>query len=129
MNDFHIEKNIYYHDTDWGGVVYYANYLKYMEEARTEFCKQYGIDMRKLAEDGTLFAIVKIEVNYRAPARYQDTIQVFTRLEKVGRSSLVFIQTVKRNAKVLVDAVVTWACITPDFKPKAAPPQIRKLIS
>ncbi|MFH2138689.1 MAG: YbgC/FadM family acyl-CoA thioesterase [Candidatus Omnitrophota bacterium] len=129
MAEFYIEKNIYYHDTDCGGVVYYANYLKYMEESRTEFCKHHGVDMKKLMDEGTLFAIVNIEVSYKSPARYQDTIRVHTKLEKVGRSSVIFVQTIKRNEQLLVQAKVTWACINKEFKPKAAPDSIRKLIS
>lgn len=129
MNDFYIEKNIYYHDTDCGGVVYYANYLKYMEEARTEFCKHNGVDMKKLMEEGTLFVIVNVNISYKAPARYQDMIRVYTSLEKISRSSVNFIQTIKLDDKVLVEAKVTWACIDQSFKPKKAPEEMRALIN
>lgn len=128
MSEFYIEKDIHYHDTDCGGVVYYANYLKYMEESRTDFCKHNGVDMKKLMEEGTLFVIVNVNISYKAPARYQDTIKVYTSLEKVGRSSVNFIQEIKRDEQVLVQAKVAWACIDKTFKPKKAPDEMRNLI-
>ena len=77
MDTFLTHKKIYYHDTDCGGVVYYANYMKYLEEARTEYLLSKNIDTRK---NDALFAVRKTEIRYRAPARYGDTIDVFTEL-------------------------------------------------
>ncbi len=122
-----IEKKIYYHDTDCGGVVYYANYLKHLEEARSEFCAEKGIDLGKLSEKGTLFVVARVEVDYKSPARYQDVISIYTSVEKVRNSSLKFIQEIKKNELTLVKAVTTWVCVANDFRPKIIPEQTKKI--
>ena len=91
MDDFCIEKKIYYYDTDAGGVVYYANYLKYLEEGRTEFCLSKGVSMKDWADKGVIFPVVHVEIDYKFPAKYQDKLKIFTRVERVGNSSVQFI--------------------------------------
>jgi acyl-CoA thioester hydrolase len=76
MADFSIEKKVYYHDTDCGGIVYYANYLKFLEESRSEYCLLRGVDLAALMREGTGFPVVHIEVDYKGAARYADTVQV-----------------------------------------------------
>jgi len=127
MEDFYIEKRIYYHDTDCGGVVYYANYLKHLEEARTEFCRHRGIDLRELSHEGTLFVVIHLEVNYKSPARYQDKIKIFTKVEKVKHSSLQFTQKIMRDNSVLIVGKTTWVCVNKNFKPKPIPKDTKKL--
>ena len=114
-------KKIYYHDTDAGGVVYYANYLKYLEEARTEFFKQKGIDICKLSEQDIVFAVRRVEVNYRAPARYADTLTVSTRISKIKNASLEFSQSIDRAGKILVEAQTQIVCVNSSFIPKTIP--------
>ena len=70
MAEFQIKKTIYYHDTDSGGVVYYANYLKYLEEARTEYFRSKFQELKTLAERGVLFVVARVEIDYRSPAKY-----------------------------------------------------------
>ncbi|MCM8813324.1 MAG: acyl-CoA thioesterase [Candidatus Omnitrophica bacterium] len=120
-----LEKKIYYHDTDAGGVVYYGNYLKHLEEARTEYCFERGVDKRALAAAGILFVVAHLDIEYRAPARYLDVVQVRTTVQKLGRSAVVFLQTVRRGTVVLVEAKVTAVCVGADFRARALPPQIR----
>ncbi len=127
MNDYFMEKTIYYHDTDCGGVVYYANYLKFMEEARTQFCFSRGVDIRNLYEQGIFFVIAKVEIAYKAPARYLDNIRVYVKVDKLGRSSLDFTQEIKKDDKLLVTAKVTWVCVNRDFKPRSHPEEMKKL--
>ncbi len=127
MSSFFIEKKIYYHDTDCGGVVYYANYLKHLEEARTEFCYSLGIDLKKLSEKGILFAVVHLEINYKAPARYQDTVSIFTNIEKIKRVSLQFFQEIKKENITILIANTTWVCINNNFKSRSIPHKIRQL--
>jgi len=124
---FVLEKKIYYHDTDCGGVVYYANYLKHLEEGRTEFCSSRGVDIRALAQEGTYFVVARIEVDYKSSARYQDTIKIATRVEQIRRSSLVFVQEISRDGKTLIEARVVWVCVNNEFKPQALPEIIRRL--
>ena len=69
-----MDVKIYYEDTDCGGVVYYANYLRYMERARTEYLASRGYAVKKLMDEGTIFMVLRVEIDYRSPARYGDTI-------------------------------------------------------
>ncbi len=128
MKDFFIEKKIYYHDTDCGGVVYYANYLKFFEEGRTEYCSDKGVVLKEWAGKHTFFVVAHAEINYKAPARYQDKIQVFTRIEKIGNASINFIQKIAREDVVLVESKTTWVCVGKDFKPKPVPEEVRKAL-
>ncbi|RKY34507.1 MAG: hypothetical protein DRP78_06460 [Candidatus Omnitrophota bacterium] len=125
MENFYKEKKIYYHDTDCGGVVYYANYLKYMEEAWTDFCLKYGVNLKELAEQGTYFVIAHIEVDYKCSAHYQDVIKIFTYVEKIRRLSVHYSQEIKNAENLLVKAMVIWACVDKDFRPKRLPDIIR----
>jgi acyl-CoA thioester hydrolase len=115
MKEHQLDNKIYYHDTDAGGVVYYATYLKHLEEGRNEYCASRGVDLRALAEEGIQFPVVHIEVDYKSPARYGDTISIFTRVEKIGTSSLHFHQQISRQGKLLVAAKTVWACVDKSF--------------
>lgn len=79
---------IYYHDTDCGGVVYYANYLKYMEEARTEFFEQRGLSLKELTKNQTLFVVIRQEIDYKTPAFYGDILEITTTLVNVSQQAI-----------------------------------------
>lgn len=128
MNDFYIENKIYYHDTDSGGVVYYANYLKHLEEARTEFCLGRGLDLKKIAKEGIYFVVAHIDVGYKSSARYLDTIRISAVVEKISRASVNFVQKIKRQDTLLVEARVTWVCVSSDFKPRSIPKAVKELL-
>ena len=123
-----LRKKIYYHDTDAGGVVYYANYLKHLEEGRTEFCSQRGIDTGKLQEEGMVFVVAHLDVDYKASARYGQTIEVNTCIEKIGRSSVVYRQTITREGKLLISSNITWVCVNLQFKPISIPAEIKQAL-
>ena len=129
MEKFYLEKKIYYHDTDCGGVVYYANYLKYLEEGRTEFCISNGIDIKGLAEKGIYFVVAHTEIDYKAPAHYQDKIKVFTKIEKIGNASIHFSQDIFKDNILLIQSKTTWVCVNQDFRPKAVPEEIKKVLA
>ena len=124
-----MEKKIYYHDTDCGGVVYYANYLKYLEEGRSEYLLIRGLSLKELAEEGIYFAVAHTEIDYQSPARYQDSIRVSTGIERIGRCSIEFTQEVTREKTVLIKSKTTLVCINKDFKPIALPQVIKDKIS
>ena len=128
MADFYIEKKIYYHDTDCGGVVYYANYLKFLEEGRTEFCASKGVSMKELVEKGIVFPVVHIEVDYKGPARYQDTIRIYTKVDKIGISSVHYNQKITKEGVTLVEAKTIWACVGDDFKVRPIPAEVKKAL-
>ncbi|MBF0218031.1 MAG: tol-pal system-associated acyl-CoA thioesterase [Gammaproteobacteria bacterium] len=119
MNEFSWPVRIYYEDTDSGGVVYYANYLKFMERCRTEWLRALGFEQSDLRQQGTIFAVRHIALNYRLPARFNDTLTVTARLSRLGRASVDFYQTVHRNQTILCDGEVKVAALDPDsFKPR-----------
>ena len=93
-----MEIRIYYEDTDCGGVVYYANYLKYFERARTHYLEERGISVVGLIEEGTQFLVVHAELDYRSPARYADILMSDTKLTQIGRSSLTFGHVIRERA-------------------------------
>ncbi len=110
---------IYYEDTDCGGVVYYANYLKYCERARTEFLESRGIGMRQLMEEGIFFVVAEASLRYVSPGRYGDILTVETLVERAGPASITFRHAIKRDAtgEKLVDATVRLGCVNPQMKP------------
>lgn len=126
---FHIDKKIYYHDTDAGGVVYYASYLKHLEEGRTEYCRSVGIDVAEYAKNGLIFPVVHLEIDYKSPARYGDEISVFTGPEKIGSASLTFSQEIRKGETVILKASTVWACVKfPALKPTRIPEEMRSKI-
>ncbi|HET6515059.1 MAG TPA: YbgC/FadM family acyl-CoA thioesterase [Thermodesulfovibrionales bacterium] len=128
MDDHSYEKKIYYHDTDCGGVVYYANYLKYLEEARTEFFLVKGVDLKKLSKDGIIFVVARVEIDYKLPARYQDTIRILTSIENTRPAAIRFSQRILRVEKVVSEAKTTLVCVGKNLRPIAIPEEIRILL-
>ncbi len=122
-----MEKRIYYHDTDAGGVVYYGNYLKYLEESRTEFLEKRGLSVAQLHRTGFLYAVRKCSITYRSPARYGDTILCEAQLKEVTAAQLIFEQTIrdKASGRLLVEAQVSLVSLTKDFKPTPIPETIK----
>lgn len=109
---------VYYEDTDLAGVVYYANYLRFIERGRTEALRDLGIDQARLkSERGLVFVVTRVEVDYRAPARFDDSLTVTTALETRTAARAVLAQTVERDARVLAAARVTLACMGADGRP------------
>ncbi|WP_126444019.1 tol-pal system-associated acyl-CoA thioesterase [Sulfuricystis multivorans] len=103
---------VYYEDTDAGGVVYYANYLKYLERGRTEFLRQLGFEQRALAQEaGIAFAVRSFAAEYLKPARLDDELVVATAVEALGRAQVTFAQTIQRGEETLFTARVRVACL------------------
>ena len=128
MGKNYIQKKIYYHDTDAGGVVYYANYLRHLEEARHEYCLSKGVNIPEYAEKGVLFPVAHLEIDYKAPARYSDIIHIFTDIEKTGFSSVHFLQEIKRGKTAIVLARIVCACVNSGLKPIAMPDKVRQAL-
>lgn len=120
---------IYYHDTDCGGVVYYANYLKYLEEARTEFLEKRGVFIKDMiAGHGVMFVVARQEIDYKAPAFYGDTLTVDTRVADVSGVRVEFEYNIKNQKDEIISSARTiLVCVGEDkFKPKPIPEEIRK---
>jgi acyl-CoA thioester hydrolase len=124
---------IYWEDTDAGGIVYYANYLKYMERARTEWLRAGGIEQLPLKEQhGLMFVVVDLEAHYRKPARYGDELQVTCEVAERTRASLTFQQQIYRassdgSRELLIEGKVRVACLDANnLKPKALPKEFMR---
>jgi len=119
---------IYYEDTDAGGVVYYANYLRYMERARTEFLSESGIDVAGYHNKGYLFAVINVDVQYKKPAVLGDIIDVTTEVREITNVTMTLRHQVFRENNLLVEATVRLACITKDGKPRRLPEEFTSFL-
>ena len=114
---------VYWEDTDAGGVVYYANYLKFMERARSEWLRSFGFEQDVLRDEtGVVFVVRRVEIDYLSPARFNEQLEVSVRLHEMGRASLSVRQELMRGPDRLAQAVVTLACVDAvRFKPVKIP--------
>jgi len=129
MRAHRLKVKIYYEDTDAGGVVYYGNYLRYMERSRTEFLLERGMEVADYHERGYLFAVVHVDINYKKPARLGETIEVDTVVTEMSHVTMTLRQRVFRGDDLLVDAIVKLACITKDGKPQRLPEEFKSLFT
>jgi acyl-CoA thioester hydrolase len=127
---FSVPLRVYYQDTDAGGVVYHAQYLSFMERARSELLNHAGIDLARFtAESRILFLVFRITIQYHQPARLNDLLTVSAEVVKMGRASLVFRQRVERGAELLAEADVTLALVDRDrMKPARMPEEIEQAL-
>jgi acyl-CoA thioester hydrolase len=115
-----LEIRIYYEDTDCGGVVYYANYLKYFERARTHYLEDRGLSVAGLLKEGTQFLVVHAELDYRSPARYGETLTIATKLVAIGNASLTFSHVIRERTshRVVVEGSAKLVTVNLDGKVK-----------
>jgi acyl-CoA thioester hydrolase len=125
-----MDVRIYYEDTDAGGVVYHANYVKYFERARTEYFRRHSFIVAELAAKGFVFPVVRLEIDFKAPAIHDDLLAVKTSPTRIGGSSITLSQKIVRqnDNKLLVEGLVTLACTTPTFKATRIPLEIRQML-
>jgi len=115
---------IYYEDTDHGGVVYHANYLRYMERARTEFLRSAGIELDAVQQQwGVLFAVTKLTIDYRTPAHFNDLLQVISTVDQPRGARLHYHQRIvlQQDGRLISEASVALACIDNSGKPRRIP--------
>ncbi len=118
---------VYYEDTDAGGVVYYANYLNFMERARSEWLRALGYAQPEMAaKHGVLFVVRAVHINYLRPSRFDDSLQVTVEVVNVGGSRLRFLQRVLRGHEEIARAEVDVVCVSADtFRPARLPREMR----
>jgi len=117
---------VYYEDTDFGGIVYYANYLKFIERARSEWVRELGIDQIALKDQQKIvFAVRRVEADYLAPARFEDELTVFTRVLSSSPARLKLSQIVRRGEVKLFEAIVTLVALGPSGAPVRLPEPLR----
>lgn len=121
---------VYYEDTDAGGVVYYANYLSFMERARTEWLRASGFEQPEMAaERGVLFVVRAVNIEYLKPSRFNDNLRVTVEVVNVGGSRIRFLQRVLRGNEEIVRAGVDVVCVSAGtFRPVRVPGEMRKTI-
>ena len=131
MPDIHrFPVRVYWEDTDAAGIVYYANYLRFLERARSDLVRGAGINQAALlAGEGVVFPVRRCEIDYLQPARLDDEIQVRTSIQKLGGASMEMDQNIHRGEEALVRAKVRLACIGPTGRPRRLPPAVRAALS
>lgn len=128
MHEFAVR--VYYEDTDLAGIVYYANYLKFIERARTEWVRGLGIDQAALRrERGIVFAVRRVEADYLRPARFDDELRVTTALGELGGARIVLDQAVWRGDETLFTARVVLVCLSDAGLAVRMPAELRVLLS
>ena len=120
---------IYYEDTDLAGIVYYANYLKYIERGRSEWLRALGVDQTALKGAGVVFAVRRVEADYLIPAKFEDDLVVETSVLSVGGARLDLAQDVMRGDDRLFSARVTIVALTDTGKPTRLPADVRRLLA
>lgn len=127
--EFSLPIRVYIEDTDAGGIVYYVNYLKYFERARTEFMRSLGYDKAALPEEDLMFVVSKASLQYRDPARLDELLEVTAQVISVGGATLTFVQSVNRAGECLVDGEVVIALVsTLTGRPHRLPTALRDRI-
>ncbi|MFB2553441.1 tol-pal system-associated acyl-CoA thioesterase [Ensifer soli] len=120
-----LDQRVYYEDTDFSGMVYHARYLHFMERARTDYLRLLGVEQHSMFmeadAEGLLFAVHRMEIDFRAPARMDDIVTVLTRTEKAGGAKMVLAQEIRRGETVLIAAKVVIAVINARGRPRRLP--------
>jgi len=122
---------VYYEDTDHGGVVYYANYLKFMERARSEFLRSSGLELDTIEQDfGVRFAVTEAHVRYRSPARFNDVLSVESCITRMHGARITFKQSIfrKKSHKLLTEADIHLACISRNGKVSRIPASVASIL-
>ena len=132
VNEFSWPVRVYYEDTDAGGVVYYANYLKFMERARTEWLRELGFEQDELrSQDDVIFAVKSVSIDYISPAHFNNNLIVSVRVAEWGRASIVLEQeiTKQNESGVLCQGQIRVASLkASSFKPCPLPPKLKQLL-
>jgi acyl-CoA thioester hydrolase len=128
--DFSHPLRVYWEDTDAGGVVFYANYLKYFERARTEWLRSLGFGQHRLRNDtGAIFVVTDTAVRYLAPARLDDLLDISVRISEAGVATLAVVQEARRDAELLATGTIRIGCVDAGtFKPRRIPNELLSLI-
>ena len=130
MTDEPLTLRVYYEDTDLAGIVYYANYLKFIERGRTEFVRARGIDQAALkAEQGIVFAVRRVEADYLSPARFDDLLSVKTVVTELKGASILMDQDITRDGVTLFRAKMTLVCLNGAGRAQRMPDAVRAALT
>lgn len=129
MDTHHFSLRVYYEDTDMGGIVYHANYLKFIERARSAWVRDMGLDQNAMRDAGLIFAVRRIEADFLAPAAFDDVLRVETRTRAVSGARLDMDQEVMRGEQRLFSAQVTVVCLSQSGRPARLPEALRRVLA
>ena len=126
-NESLLQVRVYYEDTDAGGVVFYANYLKFLERARTEWLRDLGVNQSGLAaSEQRLFVVRSLDMSYRKPAKLDDLLTIHSRITKLGRASIHFAQRAERDGELLAEGNIQVCCVDAiHMRPAEMPAAVR----
>ena len=116
-----LRKRVMVYDTDFAGVVYFASYMRWIEDAVTEYMRELGLSLSSLREKGVLFAVKSLEIEYLTPGKYDDLVDLGVRLEETTRRRVTFSFSFLRSGETLAEGRITYACINSDFQPSDIP--------
>lgn len=119
--------SVFYEDTDMAGIVYYANYLRFIERARSDIARELGLDQDKMLKDGRVFAVVRVEADYLGPARLADSLVIRTTHHKLTGVRWQFNQKIYKQGRLIFKALVTVVSMTTTGRPVPLPPEIQTL--
>lgn len=120
----HLVQRVYYEDTDFSGLVYHARYLHFLERGRTDYLRCLGVEqsaLLKLDEEGLVFVVHRMEIDFKSPARMDDVLDIRTRTEKAGGAKMVLVQEICRGDTLLINAKVIIAVINANGRPRRLP--------
>lgn len=123
MHEFKLR--VYYEDTDLAGIVYYANYLKFIERARSTLVREAGIDQLDMQENGLVFAVRNVVADYHLSAHLNDELSVTTKLQQLSGAKIIFEQCVYLDEKLLFSSLITVACVTNEGRASRIPADIK----
>lgn len=127
---FHWPARVYIEDTDAGGIVFYVNYLKFMERARTELLRSIGFEHYIRSEEDFMFVVADAQIRYRKPALMDDQIFITAQVVEMTRATVLFKQTVERDGDILAEGHIKIACVTrSSMKPRAHPERFTRLLN
>jgi tol-pal system-associated acyl-CoA thioesterase len=131
ISEFIFPIHVNVEDTDYAGVVYYPNYLKFMERARSMWLLQLNLGLHQLAKENIMFVVSHVEVDYIAPARLNDELEVISRIENFGRTSMTFMQEIRKKQQqaIICRGKTDIVCINEKLKPRELPKEVVERIS
>tara|TARA_B100002051_G_scaffold218519_1_gene211649 strand:- start:33 stop:428 length:396 start_codon:yes stop_codon:yes gene_type:complete len=127
---FKYNTKVYYEDTDAAGIVYYANYLKFLERARSEAIYSIGLTNKKLLSDhGTIIIVKSCNIDYKKPAKFEDSLEIISEIKTISKSSFTMDQIIKRNEEIISEAETVLVTINTEGKPIRIPNVLKKFLN
>ena len=128
--EFKYNTKVYYEDTDAGGIVYYANYLKFLERARSEAIYSMGLTNKKLLKDhGTIIIVKSCKIDYKKPAKFEDLLEIISKIKTIGKSSFTMDQIIKRKDEKISEAEIVLVTVNAEGKPIRIPDILNKFLN